>query len=199
MPGFRIQDIGSNFMSANPDSRYYTSYTWELLSLFTPSDSSGSQAYYNLSNSPILNLRTCTLPQVTFERIAAEGGTVKYKFAGKPTFEDIRLSWYDSFGLAPRFKEWVESVYTRTDGVKVPSSYKKNSTIRKYLPDRPDSNSGNQQNSNNPPEAVEYQLFGSWPLAYKESELTYLEASIKSIELTVSYDDYEINITEGRR
>ena len=194
MPGFRIQNIGGNGqLVGDHNARFYTSYSWELTSLFV-SGTGDSKGFYDLINSPVLMLRTCSLPQTTFDKVETEGATIKYKYAGNPQFEDVRLSWYDTYGFAEIMKEWLQSVYARDTGVRVADNYKKNTKIRKYLADRDETGSSDYSRETCPSEDVTYELFGSWPIALKESELTYLEASIKSIELTVTYDDYEVTI-----
>lgn len=198
MPGFRIGQYGGNDSYANSNQRFYTSYSWELLALFINSDRSFNSNYGNVGSfSSTIMLRTCTLPQVTFEKVETKGTTVPYKFAGNPKLDDVRISWYDTQGLSNTIKQYINNIYDRELGVKAPIYYKRSTIIRKYLADRVGFDSS--ASVNNPdgfaPESVTYTLFGSWPLAYKESELTYLEASIKSIELTISYDDFQVQVS----
>lgn len=182
MPGFVINDIGGNphKKGVGPESRFYTSYSWEIdiIDLNTKLSTVGSGDAFN----GIL-LRTASLPQPTFTKVKAEGGTIDYQFAGKPIFDDVRLSFYDSTRTTEIYKEWLKQIFTVSDGIKPPDSYKAKSVIRKYLADRTDETDGKVQ---------KYTLYGSWPVSFKESELTYLEASIKSIEIVLTYDYFEI-------
>ena len=144
-----------------------------------------------------LLLRTATLPQVTYEKTKAEGGTVEYKFAGKPKFEDVRISWYDTEGFSFLYRSWNDLIYRDDVGIRPPNAYKGDCILRKYLADRPDSEispvtePASQLSGN-----TKYTLFGSWPTSFKESELTYLEASIKSVEVTITYDHFTVELTD---
>ena len=190
MPGFVLSrenggDMGGNLrgQGASMEHNFYASFSWEIQNVQDLS----SKLAVSPSGGPSINLgqeillRTASLPQITFEKVASEGGTVNYKFAGNPAFEDIRISFYDTLKFGEIYRQWVDLMFTIEEGVKPPNSYKADSRIRKYLVDR---DSANAQTSG----TQIYQLFGSWPTSFKESELTYLEASIKSVELTLTYD-----------
>ena len=189
MPGFSIRQFGGNRDAISTEQRFYTSYSWEIVSFSNRLSQVLTDADY------MVMLRTATLPQITFTKEEATGGTIKYKYAGKPGFEDIRISWYDSVNFSRVYKAWQELIYTHEFGVAPPNQYKAESKIRKYLADRP--STGEQTRSTQEvPESgnVNYNLFGSWPVTFKESELTYLEAAIKNVEITLSYDYFTLEI-----
>jgi hypothetical protein len=130
MPGFRIGVI--NQSSALSDSpRFYTSYTWDITTVIVnPLLSSNSRLK---DNGAILLLKSATLPSISFKKVEVEG-SVNYKFAGSPTFEDIRISWYDSDGMSEWVKEWLEIIVNRDTGaIKPVSSYKFSTILKKYL------------------------------------------------------------------
>lgn len=185
MPGFAIGSLGGNRGASNTNS-FYTSYTWDVVDLnnYLPS-------LARVTADTVL-LRTCTLPSATFDKVKAEGGSVAYKFAGKPSFEDIRISWYDTQDMSFVYREWYDLIFNTNSGVAAPNAYKGDAIIRKYLGDRPDFNEQSIYAVGKDSGNTEYKLFGTWPTSFKESELTYLEASIKSIEITITYDYFEM-------
>ncbi len=184
LPGFVIDGHGGNRSGIEPEKRFYTSFSWEIVSF-------GDKIPYIFQrNNGLELLRTATLPNITFEKVEATGGTVRYKYAGNPAFEDIRISWYDSRGMANVYKAWMNTIYTNKTGVKPPNEYKSNAVLRKYLADRPNFEPEPEDSGN-----VTYTIFGSWPVAFKESELTYLEATIKSVEVTITYDYFDMEST----
>jgi len=192
MPGFIINQLGGNNGGFSPEQRYYASFSWEIVDI-----SNKLPTFARFLNNTLL-LRTATLPHVTFQKIETEGGTIKYKFAGKPAYEDVRISWYDTENLATVYKEWYNIIYTNDLGIQAPNAYKGDAVLRKYLSDRPDSQASPvTEPASQPSGTVRYQLFGSWPTSFKESELTYLEASIKSVEVTLTYDYFESEITDA--
>jgi len=185
MPGFVIGGLGGNRGGISPGKRYYTSFSWEIDTLSSAMGSDDSQ----IRN--VVALRTATLPQATFDKVSTEGGSVDYKFAGKPKFEDVRISWYDTVDISRYYRRWYELIFDTDSGVKAPNAYKGDAIIRKYLSDRPDFGDTSPLAAGVDSGNTEYKLFGSWPTSFKESELTYLEASIKSIEITITYDYFE--------
>lgn len=185
MPGFRIGVINpSSILSDSP--RFYTSYTWDVSEIF-------GRHIVEYVNESVLLLKSATLPSISFKKIEVEG-SVNYKFASSPTFEDIRISWYDSHNMSEWVKEWLELIINKDGAIEPASSYKSSTKLTKYLIDYGasdiDGSGGDIQ-----PEQTAYILYGSWPVAYKESELTYTEASIKTIELTITYDYYRMVTT----
>jgi len=189
MPGFTIGGIGGNGDIVDHESRFYASYNWEIPDIMTIvgkmllSGGSGSQK----QTSTIL-LKTAQLPSVSFEVVKAKGGAQDYKYAGKPSFDNIKITFYDTYGLGSGLKRWSESVYNKDDGIRTANHYKANTKIRKFLVDAELTPGANGQGK--PTGTVEYELFGSWPQMVKESDLTYVEASIKTVDVTLCYDHF---------
>jgi hypothetical protein len=71
-------------------------------------------------------------------------------------------------------KEWRKSVWTPECGIKIAGDYKKNSTLRSYLP------TGAKAN--------EWRLINSWPSQIRYGDLTYTGSNVKMVEVTVTYD-----------
>lgn len=180
MPGFRIGLINAHGkFSLNDSPRFYASYTWDI--------SLVNGIFNNArNNESLLLLKSATLPSISFKKIEVEG-SVNYKFAGSPIFEDIKITWYDSYGMGKHIETWFDNMIL-TNGASVPAqNYKRDTVLTKYLvDDGAIDNIGNGIDLEE--EKAEYILKGSWPISFKESDLTYVESSIKTIELTLTYD-----------
>ena len=97
----------------------------------------------------------------------------------------------------------VESVFNLNDGIRTANHYKFRTKISKYLMDSDINEHGNDTKSDVTGVAagvitgvVNYELYGSWPQIIKESDLTYVEASIKTISVTLCYDYYIMSSEE---
>lgn len=189
MPGFVIGTIGGNRTSALSSERFYASYAWEIV------DINSKLPWAAKVFQKALLLKSATLPTTTFQKVETEGGTVKYKFAGKPEFDDITISWHDTQYMSTFYKDWYATIFNNGSGVSAPNVYKGNAILSKYLMDRPDTgetgNSGSESSG-----LVKYRLFGAWPTSFKESELTYAEASIKHITISLTYDYFEMDLSD---
>jgi hypothetical protein len=166
---------------ADDNTRFYTSFSWEVPQIF------GDHSGYPVKGTHVFMLKTATLPSLSYGKIEAKGGgTTTYKFAGAPIYEDITISWYDSIGMVETIKTWMENVLRNDGGMNAPDQYKKTTTLKRFLADRPASQTEID-------ESVEYLLYGSWPSVLKESDLTYTESTIKTVQLTITYDYYTMS------
>jgi len=200
MPGFRINNVGGNGSAVNHESRFYSTFTWEIPSLFVKTFENNNKTYsvttgYDTGIQDIL-LKTAQLPAINYEQIKAKGGSIEYKFAGKPTFEPIKISFYDTYKLSNLLVQWSNSIWNETRGLKAANRYKKQTTISKYLIDRDLTTS--DQFKQKPDGTVKYNLYGSWPMVIRESELTYVESGIKTVELTIMYDHFSVEISGSK-
>lgn len=193
MPGFNVNGIGGNLSTVDAESRFYASYSWEIPDLLTTVGKLLSIGGYISSSTPSIILKTAQLPSVSFEMIKAKGGAQDYKYAGKPTFDNIKITFYDTYKLADGLKRWSESVYNMQDGIRTANNYKTKMVINKYLMDR---DVGGLTAAPQPQGNVRYELYGAWPQMIKESDLTYSEASIKTVDVTITFDHYIINETD---
>lgn len=191
MPGFNIGPINNTESGtvADVNTRFYTSFSWEIPTLLEYSPENNYSSLSRDASNAVLMLKTATLPSLSFSKMEAAGGTTPYKFAGKPVYEDIRISWYDSVGMVDVMTNWIRSVMRGDGGINTPSVYKKTSKLKKFLADR---EQRSQREYGLQQESVEYVLYGSWPSLLKESDLTYTESAIKIVELTVTYDYYKM-------
>lgn len=175
MPGFISQGIGDSSRqgSVHPvgTEEFYYSYTWEIPNLFVGASSVG----YNPSTNPqLIYLKDATLPTFSVAKESVVGASVEYKFAKHVTFDDVRVTWYDTQGLISVIRKWREMVWTPESGIKTANEYKHHSYLVTYLP----SGYG----------AVFYKLVNSWPSVIRHGDLTYTGSDVKIVEVTITYD-----------
>lgn len=203
MPGFRINNIGGNGQNANTEARFYTSFTWEIPFIFLNRDDSSVAPNLNSFNNSVSSeniydqqyqnilLKSAQLPSVSFNSIKSKGASIEYKYAGSPNFEPVKITWYDTVGIGDKIKNWSKRIWDPNLGVRLAESYKYNTVIRKFTNDY---SFANQPAS----DVIQYTLYGSWPSIIKESDLTYSEASIKTIDVTLSYDYFVVSILDSQ-
>jgi len=166
MPGFQVNGLGG-IAGGTPGPQstreYLYSYTWEVL-----------EVVGNFDNLVVTSVKDITLPTFSVGVENYQGASLEYKFAKSVSYEDIKITFYDSQGLLPTFKEWRESVWTSGDGLKPADEYKKNSRINCF-----DSTWQLDQT---------YQLIGSWPSTIRYGDLTYTKSDVKIVEITITYD-----------
>lgn len=181
MPGFEInqyQNVANsgNFIlnvgggRARPDSEYYYSYTWSIDDIFGDSD------------SLLINARDMTLPAFTADKETVLGGSVDYKFAKSVSFDDVKITWYDTVGLIDVMKKWRQSVWTQETGLSPAGRYKKVSHQRQYIANIAPDGGDNKSRD------IRYTLHGSWPSTIRHGDLTYTSSDVKLIEVTITYD-----------
>jgi hypothetical protein len=175
MPGFRVDKLGdeSRLGNVHPVStaEFYTSYSWEIESLFDLYDPLGS------NNRALIYLKDATLPTFIVNSEKVMGANLEYKFAKSVAWEDVKLTWYDSTGLFEILTEWRKQIWTSAAGLKPPNSYKRESILRSYLDSGEDSG----------PVQI-FRLKNSWPSSIRHGELSYTSSEIKIVEVSLSYD-----------
>jgi len=161
MPGFQVQTLGKPVPST---IQYYYTYTWSLPTIF----GIGAQS------PPLVLLKEATTPTFTANKENYVGSSLEYKYAKSITWEDIKLTWYDSVGLIDIIRGWRESVWTPKDGLKPATEYKQTTELECFLP------TGKR--------TYGWKLNGSWPSQIRCGDLTYTNSDVKLVEVTVSYD-----------
>lgn len=161
MPGFQVQYLGTPVPSR---VEYYYTYTWRLPIIL----GLGGQ------NPPLVLLKDATTPTFTANKENFIGSSLEYKYAKSITWEDIKLTWYDSVGLIDIIRAWRRSVWTPEGGLRPATEYKKNTELECILP------------TENKP--FGWKLNGSWPSQIRSGDLTYANSDVKLVEVTVSYD-----------
>ncbi len=168
MPGFIVQGAGGGHRAAQTSRReYYHNYFWEIVNLF---EGPG----WNNPNSPLIGLKDCSMPTFTVNKETYQGASLEYKFAKSVTWEDIKVSWYDSVGLLEIMREWRSSIWTPECGLSEANQYKRQSILSYYLP------TGQSANF--------WTLINSWPSQIRHGDLTYTSSDVKLIEATITYD-----------
>lgn len=167
MPGFIVQGMGGGGGSSGVSSRrqYYYNYFWEVLNLFDA----------NISRfEPLISLKDATLPTFTVNKETVMGASLEYKFAKSITWEDIKITWYDSEGFFPYVRSWRRMVWDQATGLQQANVYKRESLLHYFLP------TGKRAN--------QWHLINSWPSQIRNGDLTYTSSEVKLVEVTVSYD-----------
>lgn len=167
MPGFQVNNLGGRIRHAIPSVEYYYSYTWYIDGLFGE-DGQGAV---------LIHAKDMTLPSFVVNKETVIGASLEYKFAKSVTFDDVKISWYDSVGLIDHLKKWRTSVWSEEKGLQGPGVYKKSTFQTQYLPSEYGSNA-----------KVGYQLYGSWPSSIRHGDLTYTNSEVKLVEVTITYD-----------
>lgn len=170
MPGFSIPQLGdrhiTNFgnTAAITTEKFIYNYSWDISQLF--------EVAQNVQ--PTIYLKDASLPSITIEKETAKGAVLEYKYASKVGFDDIRLTFYDTYKLLPILQEWLNMVYSYEGGIRPASYYKKYSEIIVYDPNGVPTQS--------------YGLHGSWLSGLKFGDLTYTGSDVKIVEATLTYD-----------
>lgn len=165
MPGFIVSGVGAG--APTEALRPYYKYTWVITNLFGDA--------INLSeNRPLIYARDAMLPRWSFEMVEGKGGSVTYKYAGRIKWEDVRIDFYDTTGMAKILQDWRSRIWTPAVGIKPANDYKKESVIKSAAYDFLDN--------------VEWRLINSWPSAVNTGELSYTESDIKRVTVTITYD-----------
>jgi len=174
MPGFRVNGYSGTFGGAEksattagpPATReYYYSYTWQIVELVG-----------NFEYLMITSVKDVTLPTFTVATENVQGASLDYKYAKSVSYDDVKVTFYDTEGLLPILKAWKESVWTPDQGLKVANEYKKTSKINAFTPqwDKDTTQS--------------FTLIGSWPSLIRHGELTYTNSDVKVVQVTITYD-----------
>lgn len=152
---------------------FYYNYTWEVGVIMND--------VVGLNKTAVV-LKDCALPEVTIDKETYKGSFMEYKYAKGVSFTDVRLSFYDSYGLLDKIKTWMGSIYNDVDGLNLAANYKSDSSIWVSLPH---GGAATRQM---------YYLYGSWPTAVKYGDLTYTSSEVKIVDLTLTYDYFKVDL-----
>lgn len=181
MPGFRIAGLGGT-----PDfpvvsgigTEYYYKYSWVIESLFVNQDRPARIS----AADPEIHLKDATLPTFTVNKETVMGGSLEYKFAKSVSYDDVKVTWYDTVGMLDVMREWRDLVWNPQDGLSAGRQYKHRSTITHFLPHT--STSGALASNG----TRQHILINSWPSIIRHGELTYTDSDVKLVEVTITYD-----------
>ena len=170
MGGFKlITDAQSNDL-VDIDSTIYTTFNWDIPELFANVPTKGLNV---VTKAITLLLKDATTPTFTAAKESYISASLEYKFAKSVTWDDIKLTWYDT-GMISHIRQWRESVWTENNGLAPASNYKKRTKLRCFTP--------------SVDEHFGWILYGSWPSSIRSGDLTYTSSDAKIVEVTVTYD-----------
>lgn len=168
MPGFVVGGFGGKIGSGvgiSTKREYYYNYFWEVNNLFGT----------NFGSDPALvGLKEAGTPTFTVNKESYIGASLEYKFAKNITWEDVKVTWYDSVDLISHIKKWRETVWTPETGIRPANAYKQESNLQYFLP------TGKRTNV--------WYLKNSWPSQVRSGDLTYTSSDVKIVEVTITYD-----------
>lgn len=176
MAGFHPNSGPQFSRRADKNVELYPSYTWDISELFVGPRS--SNIYQRLGR--LVLLKDCKLPSVTFTKEKAKGASIEYNYAKEATYNDVKVVFWDTFGLFDLMSVWEQSVWSPETGLRTADVYKKDTIITKYLEDTDDSGTVKG--------AIDYKLVGSWPSSIDEGQLSYDDDSIRVVTMTITYD-----------
>lgn len=167
MPGFMVNGLGKGApATVNP----YYKYTWDIQQFYGDGIGQAPPA----ERLPLIYLKESSLPSWDFDKEEVQGASLIYKFAKSIKWNDVKVTWYDTVGLADIIRKWRRNIWTANDGMTDPDVYKKLSIIRSltYSWESP----------------VVWTLYNSWPGSVKVGDLTYTDSDVKVVEVTLVYD-----------
>lgn len=176
MPGFSINNVGGHRESPSATAEYYYSYTWTIEDMFGDFDQG--------TKDLIINAKQMSLPAFAVSKESYVAASLEYKFAKHVTFDDVKITWYDTVGMVALLKKWRRTVWTEETGVSAPAGYKKRTYQRQYIANKRVNDSSQSDDDRD----VRYKLEGSWPSIIRYGDLTYTNSDIKIVEVTVTYD-----------
>lgn len=130
--------------------------------------------------------------QVTLPTISLDSGEVQMpmfnsKFANKMTFGNFSVTLNDPYGVpcTQFFEQWMYILMANPEkqGINIQTSYKRNIEVDIYsgLEDETDP-------------IFKYVIYGAYPSNIPQTNLDYANAEQKTVEMTFSYDFFEIQL-----
>ena len=140
---------------------------------------SGTASYVPTSSDDIVTLSVSSFsaPSIQVSPIEVPYQNNIIKFAGKPSFGDCSVKVNDYIGLDVEYvlSAWQKQVYNYEDQtIGLASKYKKTAFVLEYDP------SGKNVRS--------WELNGCWPSQLNLGELSHDGNSVKTVDMTITYD-----------
>lgn len=168
MPGFKLGLDKGEEGTPLPAKPVY-SYTWKMISM----PSSGS------SIPDTVYLRELVLPEYNINTQEAQGASSKYKYAESISWNDSKVTFYDTDELHTYLEQIKANVWSPETGIQMASKYKFDSSIEQYFAD-------------DQTLARTWTLHGSWIRGIARSNLTYTQSEVHSVTVTLAYDWAEV-------
>lgn len=187
MPGFMVRADQGNFGGDGQDwagdstAEFIYSYTWQIINLMDKNISAGGP------ESALIYAKDMILPTFTVGIEHQQGASLEYKFAKNVSWDDIKITFYDSKGMIDILRDWRKQIWTAQQGLLQADQYKKESLIDIVTPNwgRGVAPAGNVAAA---VAGTIWRLFGSWPSVIRHGDLTYTNSDVKIVEITVTYD-----------
>jgi len=192
MPGF---NIGGNGSGPSNLIRLHREHRWEIMDLGIPAGVSGvaqpGGRSGTIARSPSQHTRNATkfyaktlqLPSLSFENEEVKGAGHKYKFAREADWDDVTVTFYDTFGLYQQFKTWQDLIWTPENGIGLADIYKGHPSFALI----------DEQGKR----IQRYNLKGAYPRKISHGDLSYTSSEVKLLSVTFSYDWAEIVLEDN--
>lgn len=167
MPGFKVNNQGQG---PNHNIETRRKHRWKFATLGKGTGSFASEV--------LLILKEASRPQFNFEEPVMHHNQEQAYFAGKQTWEAVKLVWYDGEqdpNISQEMWEWVNAVCNIPEvSVAIPSNYKKPGVLQTL------NGAGGDTES--------WSMYGCWPQSTNWNNLDYSDTEIQTIEVTMRYD-----------
>jgi hypothetical protein len=170
--GFKNEDTANPRVAPASVQPIYT-YAWHVPQLFNKAID---------QDSPLIYLKSCTPPQFSITAEEYESASIKLKYASRISWDDVKVSFYDTKGILSIIKEWQDMMWTADGGMAVAANYKNLTGIAVL------DAAGAVANG--------WLLHGSWPKQISFSALTYTSSDIHNVDVTVAFDWAEWDVRE---
>lgn len=169
MPGFIIGGTGGPGPNNNVETRRKHRWSWQTL---------GKASNGEFQSPVLLLLKEATRPNFSFEEPEMHHNQEQAYFAGKQSWEPIKLVWYDgeqSPDVSAEIWDWLNGVSDiAAVAVQPPNAYKKEGRLEML------------DGLGSPTET--WQMFGCWPQNPNWNTLDYADTEIQQIEVNMRYD-----------
>ena len=161
MPGFKLGDRQAN--QTRPPEKVVYLYTWDVSNLIGQRADTGALVY----------LKSIDLPSYAFEVENLKTGHATYNIAKGISWSDVKLSFYDTSGLATKLDSMFSNIWTQSGGLGIASEYMAPSIITVYYHDYTP--------------AYKWVLKNSWIKSMAFSQLTYESSGPNNVNVAVAY------------
>jgi len=172
MPGFQVQGSGIDAQNKNNRIETRRKHRWRFIIGF-------------LRPNEWIYLEKAARPSFQFETPEMHHDQEVAYFAGKQTFEEITLEFYDAIGgtisMTDRLYDWIVGAETQSVGklddpvgVNIPEQYKIDITLEMT------DGQGNALD--------QWTLFGAWPKSTNWNDLDYSNTEIQRVTVVLRFD-----------
>jgi len=185
MPGFIISqeqsdeiEVSRYFPSASsagasnqikPPENVVYAYTWDITKLVKE----------QVRDNALVYLKTCSFPSYTMDTEDVNTGHALYQFAKGIKWQDVKVSFYDTTGLAKVLNGMSTTVWNKNKGIRLANEYMDQTILNAYFMDSTLAHS--------------WTLHNSWIKSVSFSDLTYETSGPNNADVVVAYTWAELN------